>query len=292
MIYVVWGATFFAVSISLKSFQPFLLSALRMLLAGSVLCLICTIRHEPWPAFSDILKNALCGIVVFIGGILAVVWAQQYLSSSLASVIITTPFWFVVLDRRQWKFYFSSGWILAGLITGLIGVILLLGWKQGTTGVEDTSIQVMAILVIIIGSGLWVLGALFLKYNPPRTSPYVGTCIQFLSAGIVCVFIHSLSSEHMSTLSDIRIDSAVALFYLGVISSCFGFMSFLWLIKMYPPAIVSTYSYVNPVVAVLLGWGLNNENITSLQIFSLVIILTGVLFVNVPKYRESKARAA
>jgi len=292
MIYLVWGSTFFAVSISLKSFPPFLLSALRMLLAGTVLFLICVIRREARPAFSDTLKNALCGIVVFIGGITAVVWAQQFLSSSLASVIITTPFWFVVLDRRQWKFYFASGWILAGLITGLVGVILLLGWKQGRISVEDTSMQVLAILAIIIGSGLWVLGALFLKYNPSRTSPYVGTCIQFLSAGIVCIFIHSLSSEQMPTLSDIHIDAAIALFYLGVVSSCFGFMSFLWLIKIYPPAIVSTYSYVNPLVAVLLGWGLNNEKITVLQIFSLVIILTGVLLVNVPKYRESKARAA
>src|SRR6187551_512419 len=137
-IYLVWGSTFYGVSIALKSFPPFTLSALRLLIAGTALLIVCIIRKEQRPTSDDILKNALCGLLMFIGGIVAVVWAQQYIPSSLASIIITTPFWFVVLDKRQWKFYFSSKWILAGLITGLAGVVLLLGFKQGRAGSGDT----------------------------------------------------------------------------------------------------------------------------------------------------------
>ncbi len=285
-IYLIWGSTFYGVSIALKSFPPFPLSALRLLIAGLALLGLCIIRNEARPGYSDILKNAVCGIVMFIGGIVAVVWAQQYLSSSLASIIITTPFWFVVLDRRQWKFYFSSKWILAGLIAGLTGVVLLLGWKQGRPAAGDHEMQVVSILIMITGSAMWVIGALYLKYNPTQTSVFVSTSIQLLAAGVFCFVISLLRSEpQIIVIDEIQMDSVIALAYLSIVSSLITFMAFIWLIKIMPPAVVSTYSYVNPVVAVLLGWGLGNERITSVQLIALAIILCGVLFVNIPKYR-------
>src|SRR5690349_3521786 len=152
---------------------------------------------------------------MFIGGIVVVVWAQQYLSSSLASIIITTPFWFILLDKRQWSFYFSSKWILAGLITGLAGVVLLLGFKQGRSGSEDAGMQVLSILVMIAGSAMWVIGALYLKYNPTKTSTYVSTSIQLLAAGIFCLAISVWEHEPQTmVLNEIRMDSIIALGYL------------------------------------------------------------------------------
>lgn len=286
-IYLIWGSTFFGVSIALKSFPPFLLSSLRLLIAGTALLGWCVITREKLPSWSDMLKNAVCGLFMFIGGVVAVVWAQQYISSSLASIIITTPFWFIVLDKKQWKFYFSSKWILAGLVTGLVGVILLLGSKQGRSATGDIEMQAISILIIIAGSAMWVLGALYLKYKPTKTSTYVSTCIQLLSAGIFCLAISVTQHEPQTiNLNTLRTDSTIALFYLALVSTMITFMAFVWLIKIKPPAIVSTYSYVNPVVAVLLGWGLGNEQISILQLFSLAIILCGVLFVNIPKYQQ------
>ena len=285
-IYIVWGSTFFGVLIALKSFPPFLLSTLRFLIAGIAILLVCLIRKEPFPALTDIKKNMLYGIVMFMGGVVAVVWAQQFISSSLASIIITTPFWFVILDRKQWQFYFSDKWIITGLITGLMGVILLLGNKSGRVGVDDGRIQLLSILLIVSGSFCWVSSSLHLKYNPLKTSTYVNTCIQLLTASLVCGIISFLRTEPQRlSIQAIRLDSVVAIFYLSIVSSLITFMAFMWLIKIQPPAIVSTYSYVNPVVAVLLGWGFAGETISSLQILALFIILCGVLFVNIPKYK-------
>src|SRR5690349_5690453 len=104
-IYIIWGSTFYGVHLALKSFPPFLLSSLRFLLAGSVLLLFCIITKEKMPSAADIRKNAVCGLVLFIGGVVSAVWSQQYISSSLASTIITTPFWFVLLDKKQWNYY-------------------------------------------------------------------------------------------------------------------------------------------------------------------------------------------
>lgn len=285
-IYVIWGSTFYGVSIALKSFPPFMLSALRLLIAGLALLVICILRKEEPPSLNALAKNAFCGLLMFIGGIVAVVWAQQYLPSSLASIIITTPFWFIILDKRQWSVYFSNKWILTGLIIGLLGVILLLGFKQGRSGTGDSGMQLISIMVMVTGSAMWVVGALYLKYHPTKTSTFVSTSIQFLAAGIFCLIICLMRGElqHM-VLKEIRMDSTIALGYLSIVSSLITFMAFVWLIKRKPPVVVSTYSYVNPVVAVLLGWGLGNEHISTIQIVSLAVILCGVLFVNIPKYK-------
>jgi drug/metabolite transporter (DMT)-like permease len=285
VIYIIWGSTFFAVQIGLKSFPPFIFSALRLLIAGIALSAFCTIKREPFPPASEIKKHILLGLVIFIGGIVGIVWAQQYISSSLASAIITTPFWFIVLDKQQWKFYFSNKWIIGGLLFGLIGVLLLAAYKQGRVGSESDEMQLLGIVVIVAGSFMWVAGSLYLKYKPSQTSVYVNTAIQLLSAGIFCVVLSYISSEwSVLSISSVRLDSILALFYLAIVSSLIGFLSFMWLIKVQPPAIVSTYSYVNPLVATLLGWAFANEQITSVQLIGLAVILFGVLFVNIPRY--------
>lgn len=285
VIYIIWGTTFFGVQLALKSFPPFLLSALRLLTAGGALTIFCLIRREPLPSQNEFVRHAVFGLLVFIGGIVAVVWAQQFISSSLASSIITTPFWFVVLDRRQWKFYFSSKWISAGLLIGLVGVVLLMTFKTGRAGAESEVMQTVAILIIVIGSFLWAGTSLYLKYHATNTSIYVSTAIQLMSAGAVTLVVSYLTGElDLFSMGQVPLDAVLILLYLGIVSSMLGFLCFMWLIKVQPPAIVSTYSYVNPLVATLLGWTLAGENISGFQLLALGLILTGVLFVNIPKY--------
>jgi drug/metabolite transporter (DMT)-like permease len=284
-IYIIWGSSFYANLLALKSFPPFLLSTLRFLIGGAAILMVCLMRKEPFPTQHEIKRNMIYGIVIFIGAVVTVAWAQQFVSSSLASIIITTPFWFVVLDRKEWGFYFSNKWIITGLTTGFIGVILLLGNRGGHAGASDDTMQLIGILTIIMGSFFWVSASLHIKYNPLRSSIYVNTCIQLLTAGIICLVISFIRQEPQSLIpNNIKTESIMAILYLSIISSLITFMAFMWLIKIKPPAIVSTYAYVNPVVAVLLGWGFAGEHISILQIFALFIILSGVLFVNIPKY--------
>ncbi|MEJ0032858.1 MAG: EamA family transporter [Bacteroidota bacterium] len=174
-IYVIWGSTFFGVQLALKSFPPFLLSALRLILAGLALTLYCVFTRQGTPTLKEIGKHAVAGLVIFVGGVMFVVWAQQFISSSLASSIITTPFWFIILDKPQWKFYFSSKWIVGGLLLSLVGVIILMSFRQGRVGSGSEAMQTIAVLTMVTGSFLWVAGSLYLKYRPSRTSIYVNT---------------------------------------------------------------------------------------------------------------------
>jgi drug/metabolite transporter (DMT)-like permease len=283
-IYIVWGSTFLFVKIGLQSFPPFLFSTFRFLIGGSLLLLFTAWKKEKFPAIREFPKFILTGIVVFMGGVVAVVWAQQFISSSLAAAIITTPFWFIILDRKKWPFYFANSKIIIGLLLGLSGVILLASQKQHHSTESSASLQIMAISIIITGSFFWVAGALYLKERPSKSSIYSITAIQLLSAGIACGVIAIINGEFTRiNFTIVKPLSWLALFYLGIVSTALTYLAFMWLIKIKPPAVVSTYAYVNPLVATLLGWLFVNETISALQLLALVIILLGVLSVNIGK---------
>jgi drug/metabolite transporter (DMT)-like permease len=285
-IYLVWGSTFYGTSIALKSFPPFMLSALRFIIGGLTLTLYCYFKKEKAPTLNDIILYSFWGIIIFGGGVIAIVWAQQFLPSSLASIIITTPFWFIVLDKSQWHINFKNGWILAGLVAGLIGVILLLSQKS-TSSIDGISLlQFKAILVIIGGSFLWVIGSLQLKKKQSQISIYTKTAIHLIAAGIFAGSVSLLSHE----LSDFNVEgihseATIALLYLALVSTTATFMAFVWLLQHKSAVMVSTYSYVNPMVAVFLGTIIGGESINQLQIIAMIIILSGVFIINIPKYR-------
>lgn len=288
-IYLVWGSTYYGVSIALKSFQPFLLSALRFFIGGIALAIFCMMRRETLPSTKEIFRFSFWGVVIFGGGVISIVWAQQHLTSSLTAIVITTPFWFIILDRSQWRINFTNAWIIAGLLTGLVGVIILVTQKS-TAHFEDLSVgQTTSILVIIAGGFLWVIGSLQLKTVQGNVSVYVRTTIHLLAAGLFALVVAAASDElNDFNVNNVRADSVTAVVLLALISTTMTFIAFVWLIKSWPVAIVSTYAYVNPMVAVLLGVFLGRETINMPQVVAMVVILTGVLLTNIPKYRVGK----
>jgi drug/metabolite transporter (DMT)-like permease len=285
-IYFVWGATFLGVSIALKSFPPFILCGLRFLIGGLALLFYCYSKKEALPGRPEIIHFSLWGIVIFGGGVVAVVWAQQYLPSLLASTILTTPFWFILLDKSQWHINFKSGWIIMGLIAGLSGVILLLTQRQSARLDPISFIQVKATLVIIAGSFLWVSGSLRLKNSQYKTTVYAKTSIHLLAASAFSFLISIASKEYkIMHINNLRTDSLISMLSLSLLSTTATFLAFIWLINKKPVAIVSTYAYINPLVAVVLGVFIGKESFTGLQAIAMLIILAGVLFVNIPKYK-------
>ena len=285
-VYLVWGSTFFGVSIALKSFPPFLLSALRFLIGGLLLAGYCYFKKQTMPSLPDILKFSFWGIIIFGGGVIAVVWAQQYLPSSLASLIITTPFWFIVLDKSQWHVNFKNFWIMTGLIAGLAGVLILMSQKSSNKFEAIDFVQTKAILVMVAGSMLWVIGSLRLRGNQSSMSIYAKTSIHLLAASAFAIVVSFFSNEQtIFNWQDIRVDSVFALLFLAILSTTATFIAFVWLIQTRPVAMVSTYSYINPMVAVLLGVLLGGESINTVQIVAMFIILSGVFLVNAPKYK-------
>jgi drug/metabolite transporter (DMT)-like permease len=287
-IYIIWGSTYLALLIGVQSMPPFVLSALRFTLAGIMLYVYCMCKGEPKPNFTSLQKNALCGILMLFGGAGSVAWAEQYLPSSLAAIIVTTlPFWFVLLDKKQWSFYFSNKLIIAGLLIGFIGVTVLVGFdKSQHLFSGNSSMKTYGTVALIAGGISWTIGSLYSKYKPAKNSVHMNAAIQLLMAGLFTFLISFLSGElNAYSFTNTKKEAWSALLYLIIMGSVIAYLSYLWLLKVRPAAQVSTYVYVNPVVAVLLGAIIVNERITWMQITGLAIILSGVLMVNIARYK-------
>ncbi|MEP7372041.1 MAG: EamA family transporter [Chitinophagaceae bacterium] len=287
-IYIIWGSTYLAILFVIKDIPPMLMSGLRFLAAGIILFGWCCWKGQKLPGYSSLIKNSVCGILMLVGGTGAVAWSEQYLPSGLTAVIVTTvPFWFVLLDKQKWSFYFSNKMIIGGLLLGFAGVMLLVKFDNHlSSGNIDNSKTVLGIAVIVAGGIAWATGSLFSKYKPTSNSVLTNAAVQLIVAGFFS-FALSVFSGESRNFSFTRVENSawIAFVYLIVAGSLVTYLCYLWLLKVRPAAQVSSYVYVNPVVAVLLGAIVAGEAISSVQILALIIILSGVMLVNMPKYR-------
>ena len=294
VIYLVWGTTYLAILFAIKDIPPLLMSAMRFLLAGIVLYIFCLVKNEQHPDYTSFLKIMFRGILMLAGGTVSVAWAEQYLPSSTTAIVVTSiPFWFILLDRRQWSYYFSNKILIIGLIIGFIGVALLTNFNHTASldpahAVKRTS----AILVVIAGGIAWTSGSLISKYRPTGQSLLMITAIQLIVSGFFCLFISIFSgeSDHFY-FPQVHRGAWLGFLYLAIFGSILTYICYLWLLKVRPAAQVSSYVYVNPVVAILLGAIIGKEPITVLHLVSLGIILFGVLFINLPKYKVSRSKS-
>ncbi|MBD0366493.1 MAG: EamA family transporter [Flavisolibacter sp.] len=262
-IYFVWGSTYVVVLFALKEFPPFLLGFLRYIIAGSILLIWTILQGEKDFEWQTVTKNALVGILILIGGSFAVTWTQQYLPSSLAAIVISSePFWFVILDKKQWRNYFSNPFIISGVLTGFTGILFLFGFNQEWQDSHLNKIQLLSGLILILGSVSWVSGSLYAKYNPSKGSNKMKVCIQLLvSALILLVTSFSLGEPGQFSFATVSPKGWLSLFFLAVMGSVITYNAYIWLLSKKPAVIVGTFAYVNPIVAVLLGMGLANETL-------------------------------
>ncbi|GAB3258281.1 EamA family transporter [Larkinella harenae] len=287
-IYIIWGSTFLAALIGLESIPPFLMASLRFCMAGVLLFSWCLLNGKAGLTKQTVGRNALSGVLMLFGGTVSVIWAEQFIPSGLAAILVTTlPFWFVILDRRQWPNYFASWLIPGGLVIGFVGVLMLLVQpEQSVQQPPPTGTYWMSIVVLLIGGIFWTTGSLYAKYKPALASTELNGSLQLLSAGIFSGAVSVMAGELTDfQIAQVTIRSWWALGYMVLMGSVITYMAYLWLLKVRPPAVVSTYAYVNPIIAVLLGWLFANESLSLRQVLALVVILAGVLLVNLPKYQ-------
>lgn len=215
---------------------------------------------------------------------------RQYISSSLAAIIVTSvPFWFILLDKKQWSFYLKNKIIFAGLLLGATGVYLLVGFKGSHVDTaQHIAMNSYAVLAVIAGGAAFTIGSLYSKYNPVNDSVLMNGSVQLISAGLFTLLVSIISGEWNSySFSNTGSHEWSVLLYLIVMGSLVAFISYLWLLKIRPAAQVTTYVYVNPLVAVLIGAIIANEHITWLQIIAFAVILSGVLIVNMVRYKNA-----
>ncbi|MDF2385211.1 EamA family transporter [Nostoc ellipsosporum NOK] len=286
-IYIIWGSTYFAILFAIKDIPPFMMAAIRFITAGLLLFTYARLRGEKAPDLLSASRISAAGILMLFMGTGAVAWSEQYISSGIASIIVATvPLWFVLLDKKQWGFYFSSRWIMGGLLLGFAGVIVLLADRQ-LLDFSGNPMKVVSMIVLTCGSITWSIGSLYSKYKPVAASASMKAAIQMTAAGI-CSLVTSLivGEQHFFSIRNVSANAWLALGYLITFGSLIGYMSYVWLLNIKPPSLVGTYAYVNPVVAVFLGWLFVGEKITWQQTIALAIILGGVILVNLSREKK------
>jgi drug/metabolite transporter (DMT)-like permease len=291
-VYLVWGSTYFFIQIAVRCFPPMILGALRFLTAGLLLMGWCRLNGEQMGTWRQIKPAIITGLMLLLVGTGAVIWAEKWLPSSLVAVLISSsPFWFVILDVPKWRENLTNRSIILGLIFGFIGVTLMFGEKLLLALHSSINInELIGLGILLIGTMSWAGGSLYSKYHSSG-STNVTSAWQMLSAG-TAFFIGSLllqewqGFEWQSTTTG----AWLSLIYLIFFGSLAAYSAYVWLLKVRSAAQVSTYAYVNPVIAVLLGVFLAGEHLSLLQICGLLVILISVLLINLAKYRTEQRR--
>lgn len=290
-IYIIWGSTFLAIAYGLRGFPPFLLSGLRFIIAGLILLTWRYFKGERRSTLRNWKKNGITGILILTGGTGLVTWGEQYISSTEAAIAIATgPFWFIAIDRKNWKNYFSNIATIAGLIIGFAGLLLFLNDSvHATENQAHKGMRIAAFVVLALSSVSWVLGSLYSKHHRATHSTFKNIAQQLVVAGVVSFLIAALRGEwHAFPIASIPPESWMGLAFLVLFGSIVAYLSYIWLLSVKHPVLVSTHTYINPVVAVFAGWLFLNEHISALQLVGLAVILAGVLLTNAPYYKINK----
>jgi drug/metabolite transporter (DMT)-like permease len=286
-VYIVWGSTYFFISRALLGFPPFLLGGIRFTSAGLIMMAWSVRKKENIMDWSTIKLAAISGFLILFIGNGIVIYVEQYVGSAWVAIIISAaPLWYVVYDKPHWRENFSSRSIISGLLLGLVGIFLLFLPNISSSYKADRNpYERLALLALIIGSMSWVIGSLYAKYKKTSAPANVNSSWQLFFAGLYFFIGAAFTGENKSFhFSAVSAAAWFSLVYLVIFGSILAYSCFVWLMEVRSPAQVSTYAYVNPVVAVLLGVFLASEHINSLQIAGLAVILVSVLLINLNKY--------
>ena len=276
-VYLIWGSTYLAIWFVIESLPPFFMAGTRFVLAGAILYFFVRLRGASRETNADWGRAFVIGGLMLLGGNGAVVWAEQQVPSGLTSLLVATvPLWMVFMDwlRGGAK---PSARIVAGLVLGFSGVVLLVG---GVESLGASSIDFIGAAVVVFGAFLWANGSLFSRSAKLPSSPLLGTALEMVAGGVLLLLASLVAGEWSRIRLDlVSVRSLVAWVYLIAVGALVGFTCYIWLLKVTTPARVSTYAYVNPIVAMFLGWALANEPITIRNVLAAAIILTSVIVI-------------
>src|ERR1700733_2064326 len=184
-LYPIWGSTYLAILIAVKNIPPFLMAGSRFIIAGLILYTWCRLKGQQTPDIKSIGHISFSGILLLFIGNSGLVWVEQYLPSGFAAIVIATvPLWFVILDKRQWKFHFANKQIIIGLLIGFAGVLSLFAGNSSIHFVNN-KMQLISFFVLVLGSISWASGSLYSKYKKSNGSTGMKASIQMMAAGVV-----------------------------------------------------------------------------------------------------------
>ena len=294
VLYIVWGSTYFFIQKAIVHIPPFIMGALRFIVAGILLMLWCIIKKEKLFNPTQIKHAAITGVMLLFVGTGAVIWAEKTLPSSLVGVLVASEaIWLVLLDKANWKTNLTSRFTVTGLIIGFAGVVLLFSESAGKlVSQAGGTANMIGFIVLVIGTISWAGGSIYSK-NKSFGSSTVNSAWQMLIAGLVFIPASLLNNEWAGfQWQAVPAVAWLSVLYLVVMGSLAGYSAYVWLLSVRPVTQVGTHVYVNPLVAVLLGVLFAGEHLSWLQALGLGVILVSVLLINLSKYRQRKSIAA
>ena len=288
----VWGTTYLAIRVAVETIPPMLLTAARFLTAGALLFAVAWLRGDRPPRDRRTLVNAAVVGVLMVGiGNLAVVWAEQWVPSGLAALFVATaPFWVVMIELVHHTGEKIGRHQLAGMLIGFVGVALLVT-PRGAGGSFDTHF-LLGVLAIQAGCVGWQGGTVYAKSTLASVPPLMSSALQMLSGGAV-VLVAGLATGELPRFH-LTPRTFTALAYLTLFGSVLTYTAYVYALKALRMTTMSLYAYINPVVAVILGWLILRERLTWVSVVAMFVILGGVAMVQSARivYSRHASRSA
>jgi drug/metabolite transporter (DMT)-like permease len=290
-LYIVWGSTYLAIRFAVETIPPFMHASIRFLISGIILYLWRRAAGDAVPTASNWKSAAVVGTLLLLGGNGLVALAEKNIPSGIAALVISTsPFWLVLFESLRAGGTKPNWQSILGLVIGFGGVFLLIGPSEITGSQQE--FNTASVIMLLIAPFLWSLGSIYARGADMPKSTLLSTGMQML-AGSVSLFIVSVLTGELNgfNVGDVSMRSWWGLIYLITFGSLVGFVSYGWLLHNAPVSLTSTYAYVNPVVAVFLGWLLASEELNARIGIASAIIIGSVIFINWARQLKAKDKS-
>jgi drug/metabolite transporter (DMT)-like permease len=281
-VYLVWGSTYLGIRFAIETIPPLLMAGVRFLTAGTLLYGWARLRGGEKPRPEHWRSAAMIGALLLLGGNGAVTYSEQLIPSGIAALLVAVvPLWMVLIDWLRPGGARPTVQIGIGLLLGLAGIALLVGPESLMGG---DRINLLGAGIVLVGSMSWAAGSILSRHVSVPSRPLLATGIQMLcGGGLLIVAGLAMGEASRLELAAVSTKSIVALLYLILIGALVGYSAYIWLLRASTPARVSTYAYVNPVVAVLLGWLLAGEELSLRVAAAAAVIVGGVALITLSR---------
>jgi len=276
-IYVIWGSTYLAIRYAVETIPPLYTAGLRHLTAGSILLAWCLVKRLR-PTWAQIRASIVIGVFFFLLGHGSLHWAEQKVPSGLASLLIASePIWVFLLSAAAAKQWHWNALLLTGSLLGLGGVGLLMG-RSALTSVPGMFVSSLAVVISALS---WSIGVVYSRRSHLSGNPLLLSALSLLAGSVQLLLVGTIAGEYRGfSLSSVSMRSWLSLGYLIVFGSVVAFTAYNWLMEHYSPTLVATHTFINPIVAVLLGWLMAGEAVTFNVLLSAAMVVSAVILVD------------
>ena len=276
-IYLIWGSTYLAIRYAVESIPPLYTAGLRHLTAGSILLAWCLAKRLR-PTWAQIRASIIIGVLFFLIGHGTLHWAEQKVPSGLASLLIASePIWVFLLSAAAAKQWQWNALLLTGSLLGLAGVGLVMG-RSALTAVPGMFVSSLAVVISALS---WSVGVVYSRRSHLSGNPLLLSALSLLAGSAQLLLVGTIAGEYRGfSPASVSLRSWLSLGYLIVFGSVVAFTAYNWLMEHYSPTLVATHTFINPIVAVLLGWLLASEAVTFNVLLSAAMVVSAVILVD------------